>query len=54
MNSLKKAKQSSAIDIKEMDGRSYAQDALLNPSDRMKLFVDRGSAVQFGREFSAQ
>ena len=53
-NTLKKVRSKSGLKIQELDGRGYAKEALLNYEDRMKLFIDRESALKFSRDYTAQ
>lgn len=52
MNTLKRVRSQSGLKIEELDGRGYAKEALLNYNDRMKLFVDRDTALRFSRDYS--
>lgn len=52
MNTLKKVRSQSGLKIQELDGRGYAKEALLNYNDRMKLFIDRDTALRFNKDYT--
>lgn len=40
------------MEIKPLDGRSYAEQALVNFADRSRLFIDRDRASDFSRDYT--